>query len=307
MSASHSWCSLSCRTERPSRNFSASSRVDSSRATTESPDAATTDRRSRRSSSSRSAKAASARSSHSATRSRGSRSSASDTTPSDLMGGWPSAFSFSFCSFSASRTAGTPPRRTCSATARCSSGRVSRIALRCVRPGFSRLGLGRSGSMGTGGRGALAAFLGLALLARRPRCPIGGGGIAVALGGAVAALASVAALTVATRRAVAALAPRAIPLVDQCGGDRLERPLRADDLEQLRLLAGALGRQDRQDGDAVDVHVGVDPQHVADLRCAREDRALDNALGLAGAGCPPGPRAVGARAGQLDLDPAGHG
>jgi hypothetical protein len=50
-----------------------------------------------------------------------------------------------FCSSTAWRTDGMPPRSTCSATGRCSGGSESRTASRCWRPGWSRFGRGRDG------------------------------------------------------------------------------------------------------------------------------------------------------------------
>ena len=152
-SASHSWWASSWR--RPSASLELGGQLARSsrrgrrrRRRTRPPPSAGR----RRSSSSMSASAASARSSHSATRRRGSRSSAMDTTPSGLISGLSSARSLAFCSSMAWRTAGTPPRSTCSAMGCCSAGSDRTSSLRWVRPGRSRFGLGRAGSSGSGGR-----------------------------------------------------------------------------------------------------------------------------------------------------------
>ncbi len=96
MSASHWSCSSFWRRSSAARSCPASSRVLSSRATTGSAPAVTTDRRSRRSSSSTTASAASARSSHSATRTEGRRSCARDSMPLVVISGLPSAASIAF-------------------------------------------------------------------------------------------------------------------------------------------------------------------------------------------------------------------
>ena len=151
MSATQLPCSSSTRRVRPVRSSSSMARASSS---WEAPSpATTTERRSRRSSSSRSAIAAAARSFHSASRRRGYRLSAIATTWSTGCSGRFSVLACSFWATTASRTAGTPPRSTCSAMARCSSGTAAITALRCARPGRSRLGLGRSGTSGRGPRG----------------------------------------------------------------------------------------------------------------------------------------------------------
>ena len=59
--------------------------------------------------------------------------------------------------------------------------------------------------------------------------------------------------------------------------------------------------------DAVDVVLGLDAELVADRRPAGQDRAVEDAPRLAGAGGAPRPRPVGGRARELDLDAGGHG
>ena len=61
-----------------------------------------------------------------------------------------------------------------------------------------------------------------------------------------------------------------------------------------------------QDRDAFEVDVGFDLHHIADLRSRREQATLDDTARLARACRAPRPRAVGARAGELDLHPARH-
>ena len=96
--------------------------------------------------------AASARSCHSASLSGGSNSSASCTSGAASMVGRPSALLRVFCSSTALRTPGTPPRSTCSAMGRWASGSAARAASRCSRRGRRRLGLGLGGRAGLRGR-----------------------------------------------------------------------------------------------------------------------------------------------------------
>jgi hypothetical protein len=113
--------------------------------------------------------------------------------------------------------------------------------------------------------------------------------------------------TVATVRAIRSIAPGALMAGSQRLDDRLEGAAGGEELDALGLLTVALRGQHRGDRDAVDVHVGIGSYDVADLAPAREQRSVEAALRLTSAGGAPRPRAIGARAGQLDFDPAGHG
>ena len=164
---------------------------------------------------------------------------------------------------------------------------------------------------------------GRTLGARRPLPGLAPGPLATGVGpgttsgpvGAVAAVAGPAAVTVGTALAVTAgpavvavaLAPGPLALGHQGLRHRFERRRGGQQLDALGFLAGALGRQHRDDGDAVDVEVGLGPQHVADLGARREQAAVDHTTRFAGAGRPPRPVPVGARARQLEFDPPGHG
>ncbi len=107
----------------------------SSRATS---DPLTSERKSRITRSSPALTAASARSRHSAAFTLETRDSASASTPSVLGSGLPSSLAFSRSKWSAVRTAGIPPRRSCWAMGFCSAGSPSNMALRCVLPGLRR-------------------------------------------------------------------------------------------------------------------------------------------------------------------------
>src|SRR5690606_19834117 len=76
--------------------------------------------------------------------------------------------------------------------------------------------------------------------------------------------------------------------------------------EALGLLARRLGRQHAEDLDALDGEVGIRAEHLADLGTCWQQRPVQLALGLLGTGCTPGPAAVGAFTGELDLDTTGH-
>jgi hypothetical protein len=82
---------------------------------------------------------------------------------------------------------------------------------------------------------------------------------------------------------------------------------RSDDLQPFRfgpLLL--LGRQHGHDADAVDLELGVDPNHIARLGAGGQQRAVENTAGFERPGGAPGPAAIGLRAGQLDVDTACH-
>ena len=98
-------------------------------------------------------RAASARSRHSATLICGTRDSAKASKASARTASVPSSSARRFCSSISFRTAAMPPRETCSAITRCSSGSPSIRALRCVRPGLSFFGLGLEGASAFGFRG----------------------------------------------------------------------------------------------------------------------------------------------------------
>ena len=66
----------------------------------------------------------------------------------------------------------------------------------------------------------------------------------------------------------------------------------ADDLDALRLLAGPLGGEHREDHDAVEHEVGVGAHDVAHLRSLIEQGAREFALRQLGAGSTPGPGSI---------------
>ena len=259
--------------------------------------------------------AASARSSHSATRRRGSRPSAIDSSPPAGTSGLPSAFSRTFCSLTAWRTAGRPPCRARSATGRCSSGRSASTALRWARPGLRRFGFGRCGSSGG------AVKLGRLRRSRRGprsgRCcrrdgrrraiaggTIGAGRCTVAARWpvVVAARPAVAAATVAAWRSpVAARSRLASCWVTPSNGLSLGIRSSRPDFSAFSLVV-----RHRQDRHAVELDFGVGLEHRTDLGTGGQQRTIEYTFWLACSGSAPGPRAVLARAGELDFDPSGH-
>ena len=107
---------------------------------------------------------------------------------------------------------------------------------------------------------------------------------------------------------VPAIAP-AIPVVvavaasglpDQRGCHRRAVPA-ADQLQTIRGRGPDPRRGHRDDLETVEPAVGFGLEHGADSGCVRNEVTAHLALGLACTGGPPGPSAVGALAGQLDL------
>ena len=127
--------------------------------------------------------------------------------------------------------------------------------------------------------------------------------LAGALTGATTTLASARAGTIATpvtgtfTGSTATLVARGAGL-----GDGLE--VRVVDLDPDRLELRRLGAtlNDREDGEAIEVGLGLDLQHVSDLASGRQQRRRNDSLGLARTRGPPGPGAVGARTGEFDVD-----
>src|SRR6185295_3551329 len=82
---------------------------------------------------------------------------------------------------------------------------------------------------------------------------------------------------------------------------------RADHFDALGLVALLLFRcLHRDDRDAIDVELGIGPHDIADLGAGEQEVRRDLTLRLPRTRGAPGPRAVSAFAGQLDVDPAGH-
>ena len=169
-------------------------------------------------------------------------------------------------------------------------------------------------AVGATGTEALGAGLGLgggatrAIAAGATRASVTTGTVAVAAGTITIAARTVAVAAGAVAPVTTIAVTAATPAL---GGEGLghERLVLAgaDDLERLELvLAGVLGREDRQDVDAVDEDVGVGPQDVTDLRAFGELRGLDLTLGHLRPCLAPGPHPIGAGAGQFDFKPGRH-
>jgi hypothetical protein len=121
----------------------------------------------------------------------------------------------------------------------------------------------------------------------------------------VAAAASISALAVAT--SAATLAASSPPLRSELGRDEGFVGAGTDDHQTLRLLTnGALGRQDGEDLDPLDLEVRISADHVADGRSLGYQRSGHVTLRLLGAGCPPRPCSIRACAGELDVEAARH-
>ena len=89
-------------------------------------------------------------------------------------------------------------------------------------------------------------------------------------------------------------------------GDGFERPAGADQFEPLGLFAGVLARKDLQHGDAVEVELGLGSQDVTDLGTLRKLGAVKDTLGFTCSRSAPRPRSIGARTGELEVDPSRH-
>jgi hypothetical protein len=88
--------------------------------------------------------------------------------------------------------------------------------------------------------------------------------------------------------------------------DRLEVAA-SHDLDPFAVL-GALSAADHTDDvDPVETLFDLDAQHRPDRGAIWQHRPVNDTTGVLGPGSTPGPRTVALRAGQLDLDPSGHG
>ena len=114
------------------------------------------------------------------------------------------------------------------------------------------------------------------------------------------------AASAALAAAVVAAAPLTRTLGRQGRGDQwLVGPGRLD-LEPLGLGPRGARRKHGHDAEAVEVALDLGAQHLPDFCSTGEDRTLEGALWLSGTRGSPGPGPVFARAGELDVDPAGH-
>jgi len=82
--------------------------------------------------------------------------------------------------------------------------------------------------------------------------------------------------------------------------------LRAEDLDATGRCLLFLRRQDREDRDAVDLDLGLDPDDVADLGALRQQRRRHRPLRLPGAGGAPCEGVVVPSARKLYVHPVRH-
>ena len=122
-------------------------------------------------------------------------------------------------------------------------------------------------------------------------------------------------LAVGTRRALAsrpagAIAPvAAIPTVaaltaGELLGDLFERTIGGQQFEEVVLRRLLLDRGHREDGQPVELDVGLGTEHVSHGGIGGEEGAVDDPARLAGAGGAPRPATVRAAAGEFDVDPS---
>ena len=157
-----------------------------------------------------------------------------------------------------------------------------------------------TGATGTGATGTVAAGAGAALaVATRTT----GGAVAAGATGTVAvaarAVGAVATVAVATGTVAAFAAGLGLD-------DSLKGLVAADHFEHASLLGLGLALGDRENTGAIHLGFGVCLQDHADGGTLGEQRAVKHAFGFLGTCSSPRPRAVWARAGELDFDPAGH-
>ena len=186
--------------------------------------------------------------------------------------------------------------------------------------GLEALGLRALGQLGR----SLEAGTALRTVAAGARATVGTGATrpiagwarpTVGAGATSGAIAAGAAGTVAvTARAVATIAtgPVATGAVATITAslrldDSFEGLVAADHLEHAGLLRLGLALADREDAGAIHLRFSVCLQDHADYGALGKQRANEHAFGFLGTCSSPRPRAVWARAGELDFDPAGHG
>ena len=257
------------------------------------------------------AAAASPRSRHSAARRPGSSSSARVRMASALISGPPAALAWVFCSSTAWRTPASPPRSTCSAMARCSGASAASTASRWARPGCSRLAVGRGGRAApppdppapTGARpGRSRPERSRAGRSPPGRSPRGRSPPGRSPPGRSPADRSARGRSPPGRSPPGRSPPgRSPPGRSPRGRSPAGRSARGR--SRSRLLG--LGRRHRRHVDAVEVEVGLGLHHISDLCPLVQHGGGDDSLGLTRPGGAPGPGAVGAGAGELDVD-AGH-
>jgi len=89
--------------------------------------------------------------------------------------------------------------------------------------------------------------------------------------------------------------------------DRDELFVVAKDLEAVIAVTAFTAGQHLHDLDAVQALLNFNFQHRTNSNIAGKGASSDHAAGVFGSCCTPGPTAVIAGAGDLDVDPSGHG
>ncbi len=183
-------------------------------------------------------------------------------------------------------------------------GREARDDRLTMDPARSQLLGLRAHGQGSGalGSGSLPTRAGGTLLGAR----------AVGTRGARAPISSVAArATISSIPSIAARAPiTSVASVALAPGNELAChewsvvPFGSDDLDGLGQRSGALGGEDGEDGDAVDVEVGIGANDITDLRTHVQQRSVQLAFRESGARSTPRPGAVAPIAGKFDLNPS---
>ena len=91
------------------------------------------------------------------------------------------------------------------------------------------------------------------------------------------------------------------------GSDGLKTSgLWSNDLEPVGLGTASLGRQYRDDGDPVDLDIGLDSEHFSNFWRARQHRGRDEAARLEGSRGAPSPVAIVARRSEFNFHTSCH-
>ena len=118
---------------------------------------------------------------------------------------------------------------------------------------------------------------------------------------------STAAASAASSTSVVTVAASTTTLGREHLGDQWFFAAAPEQCKGLGLLAGRLRRKDRRDGQAVEISVGLDLQHVTNRSARGKQTPVECALGLLGPSRAPVPLAIATVGGEFDVKPACHG
>ena len=169
---------------------------------------------------------------------------------------------------------------------------------------------GRSLEMRTAGTVVARPALAPIWLITRRSVGAAGTGTTLAITAWAGTIAPWAAVGIATRATVS-VASRTIATVvsitlGQLLSNSFEWLVGSDHLEQPSFFCLGLVGPDRQNGDAIHLVLGIRLQDRANLGIVGQQTPVQYTFGFTGAGGSPGPRPVGARTCELNINPTGH-